>query len=236
MVYTSFKIQRTGLGQYPIHRRIPFPVRQQWWQISSFPPHRIMLCRRLRYSTSHSRTWQDAINCCRRKSVRNRISGWNASALCYFVHPSSGLQLDIPAGQRYTACCACCTWLPDTAECWCITVTRDFTRSFNHWARLEWNETKVTSSSKSATDVSGNGSGIDSCLEQYPTIIFSTLIRSMRSPLPSLHQCKWWTHAANFVHVQKPHVLFKTSTQWIQVTLNVILSLIDWWKIHYLTI
>jgi hypothetical protein len=43
------------------------------------------------------------------------------------------------------------------------------------------------------------------------------------------------TNATGFVNVQKTLVLFKTSTQWIQVTLNVI-RLIVWRKMDYLTI
>jgi len=37
------------------------------------------------------------------------------------------------------------------------------------------------------------------------------------------------THATDFANVQSTLVQFKTSTQWIQVTLNVI-RLIVWWK------
>ena len=47
----------------------------------------------------HNRTWQGTISCCR-KSDWNMLSGRNRSVLCYSVHPSSGQQRHIPAGQR----------------------------------------------------------------------------------------------------------------------------------------
>jgi hypothetical protein len=40
---------------------------------------------------------------------------------------------------------------------------------------LGWNVTTVMPSAKSASDVSGNGFGIDPHLEQYPTSIFQHL-------------------------------------------------------------
>ena len=65
--------------------------------------------------------------------------GINCSALSYSVHPSSGQQRHIPAGQRKTTCCACCTWVHDTAESGCVTVASGFTRYLPHWPRLGWN-------------------------------------------------------------------------------------------------
>ena len=123
----------------------PFSLAQQWWPIPSLPLCRRTLCRRLRYSTSivgggsvmvlgrHNRTWQDTISCCRWKSDQN--------TLYYSVHTSSDQQRHIPAGQCYIMCC---TWLPDTAECWCVTLASGFT----HWARLGWNVMTVKSSAK----------------------------------------------------------------------------------------
>ena len=104
----------------------------------------------------NNRTWQDTISCCCRKYDQNTLSGWNCSVLCYSVHPSSGQQRHFPAVHCKTTCCIACTWLPDTAECWCATMASDFTRSFTHWAHLGWNGTTVTPSAKSASDVSGN--------------------------------------------------------------------------------
>jgi hypothetical protein len=46
------EIQKTGLGQYPVHRWILFPLRHERWPIPSIPPRRWTLCRRLHYSTS----------------------------------------------------------------------------------------------------------------------------------------------------------------------------------------
>ena len=106
---------------------------------------------------------------------RYTLSGWNCLALCHSVHPSSGQQRHISAGQRSTTCCASSAWLSDTAKCWFVTMASSFTRSFTHWACLGWNGTTVTPSAKSASDVSGNGSGIDPHLEQYPTSIFQQL-------------------------------------------------------------
>jgi hypothetical protein len=154
-------------GQYPVRRWIP--------------PRRRTLSRHLRYATStvwwrqyygvgrHNGTWQDTISCCHRTSDRNTIQEWNCSVICYSVHPSSRQQRHIPAGQRWTTCCACFASLPDTAECWCVTVASRFTRSFIYWARLGWNGTTVTLSAKSVSFV----------WNKFPQAFFSTFIRSM---------------------------------------------------------
>jgi hypothetical protein len=61
---------------------------------------------------------------------------WNCSTLCHSVHPSSGQQRHISAGQRSTTCCASSAWLSDTAKCWYVTMSSSFTRFFTHWACL----------------------------------------------------------------------------------------------------
>ena len=87
----------------------------------------------------HNSTWQNTIGCCRQKSDRYTLSGWNCLALCHSVHPSSGQQHHISARQRATTCCASSAWLSDTAKCWFVTMASSFTRSFTHWACLGWN-------------------------------------------------------------------------------------------------
>ena len=174
------------MGQHPVYRWIPISPRQQWWPFSCLPLCRRTICRHLRHSTSiiwrqcygvgmHNSTWQNTIGCCRWKTDRYTLSGWNCSAFCHSVHPSSGQQRHISAEQRSTTCCVSSAWLSDIAKCWFVTMASSFIRSFTHWACLGWNGTTVTPSAKSASDVSGNGSGIDPHLEQYPTSIFQQL-------------------------------------------------------------
>ena len=132
---------------------------------------------------------------CRRKSEWHTLSGWNCSALCHSVHPSSGQQRHMSAGQRSTICCAssgnkstfCCVRY--TAKCWFVSMASSFTRSFTHWACLRWNGTTVTQSAKSASDVSGNRSGIDRIWNNIPQAFFNNLVRSMRS------RCQAWINA-----------------------------------------
>ena len=197
----SFEIQKTGLGQYPVHRWIP--------------PRRRTLSRHLHYATSivwgrqyygvgrHNGTWQDTISCCRRTSDRNTLQGLNCSAICYSVYSSSMQQRHIPAGQRWTTYYACFTSLPDTAECWCVTVARCFTRSFTYWARLGWNGMTTTLSAKSASCVWNN---------IHKHVLAHWLDQCVAVPkLASMQMVD--AHAIDFVNVQKISVLFKTSTQ-----------------------
>jgi hypothetical protein len=89
-------------------------------------------------------------------SDRNTLKGLNCSAICYSVYSSSMQQRHIPAGERWTTCYACFTSLPDTAECWCVTLASCFTRSFTYWARMGWNGMTATLSAKSASCVRNN--------------------------------------------------------------------------------
>jgi hypothetical protein len=74
-----------------------FHLGQQWWPFSCVQPCRRTICRRLRHSTSivwwwqcygvgrHSSTWQNTIGCCRRKSDRYTLSGWDDVVQPYVI-------------------------------------------------------------------------------------------------------------------------------------------------------
>jgi transposase len=93
--YLRFRIQEWANILFTDESR--FHLGQQWWPFSCLQPCRRTICRRLRHSTSivwwwqcygvgrHSSTWQNTIGCCRRKSDRYTLSGWDDVVQPYVI-------------------------------------------------------------------------------------------------------------------------------------------------------
>ena len=151
------------MGQYPVQRWIPFPLRQQWWPI--------------RVYWRVGERYADACVIERRSFGRGSVIVWGSIAerdrtplvVQRYVIPFILAQANNVTFQQDNAR----PHLPRVVRKYMtqqnVDVASSFTLYFTHWARLWCNRKTVTSS---GSDVGGNGSVIDPYLKQYPSSIF----------------------------------------------------------------